>query len=207
VARGYAVLRPNPRGSTGRGRDWAEAVVDDMGGRDVEDLTSGVRHLVAAGVVDPSRVGLTGNSYGGYIAAWAPCVSDVFAATVSRSPVTDWRSMHFTSNLAEFDRLMLTGDPMDPTSQYATRSPTELADRISTPILLTAGALDLACPPSQAKYLHARLLELGVETQLAIYPEEGHGVRGKDAVVDQTARMIAWFERFMPADGEVALSP
>lgn len=198
VARGYAVLRPNPRGSTGRGAAWAEAVVGDIGGRDVEDLTSGVRHLVAGGLVDPSRVGLTGNSYGGYMAAWAPCVTDVFAATVSRSPVTDWRSQHFTSNLAEFDRMILTGDPMDPTSQYATRSPVDAADRISTPILLTAGALDLACPPSQAQYLHARLIELGSETQLVIYPEEGHGVRHPDAIVDQAARSLAWFERFMP---------
>ncbi|KAA1373076.1 S9 family peptidase [Aeromicrobium fastidiosum] len=199
VARGYAVLRPNPRGSTGRGADWAEAVVGDIGGRDVEDVTSGVRHLVAEGLVDPSRVGLTGNSYGGYMAAWVPCVSDIFAATVSRSPVTDWRSQHFTSNLAEFDQMILTGDPMDPTSQYATRSPVDLAERISTPILLTAGALDLACPPSQAQYLHTRLVELGTETQLVIYPEEGHGVRHPDAVADQAARVIAWFERFMPS--------
>lgn len=199
VARGYAVLRPNPRGSTGRGAAWAEAVIGDIGGRDVEDVTSGVRHLVAEGVVDPSRVGLTGNSYGGYMAAWAPCVTDVFAATVSRSPVTDWRSQHFTSNLAEFDQRILTGDPMDPASQYATRSPVVLAARISTPILLTAGALDLACPPSQAQYLHARLAELGTQTQLVIYPEEGHGVRAPDAIVDQIARSLAWFERFMPA--------
>lgn len=199
VARGYAVLRPNPRGSTGRGAAWAEAVVGDIGGRDVEDVTSGVRHLVVEGLVDPSRIGLTGNSYGGYMAAWAPCVTDAFAATVSRSPVTDWRSQHFTSNLAEFDRLILTGDPMDPTSQYATRSPVELADRISTPILLTTGALDLACPPSQAQYLHARLAELGTETQLVVYPEEGHGVRHPDAIVDQAARSLAWFERFMPS--------
>lgn len=198
VGRGYAVLRPNPRGSTGRGASFAEAVLGDMGGMDLDDILTGIESLVEDGHVDPERVGITGNSYGGFMACWAPCQTDVFAAAVARSPVTDWVTQHLTSNLGEFDRVMLTGEVFGPESQYRTRSPLTYHHRITTPILFTAGAHDLATPASQAQLLHTALLERGVETQLVVYPEEGHGVRQPQANADQCARMIAWFERFMP---------
>jgi dipeptidyl aminopeptidase/acylaminoacyl peptidase len=198
VARGYAVLRPNPRGSTGRGPAYASAVVGDVGGRDVEDVLAGVEHLVGEGTVDPARVGVTGTSYGGYLAAWLPCRSDVFAASVACSPVTDWVSQHLTTNVAELDLRMLVGDPSDGASHYTTRSPLAHVHRISTPMLLTAGLHDLACPPAQAQVLYGALRARGVEAALAVYPEEGHGVRGAEALADQCARLVAWFERFMP---------
>ncbi len=197
VARGYAVLQPNPRGSTGRGAAFAEAVRGDMGGLDVDDLVSGVEHVVALGIADPARLGITGISYGGFMAAWVPTRSDLFAAAVARSPCTDWLLQHLTSNIAEFDRRFLVGEPFDPTSQYAERSPLRYADSIRTPMLLIAGLDDLATPPSQAQVLHTALRERDVETQLVLYPEEGHGVRQPLALVDQCARMIAWFDRHL----------
>jgi dipeptidyl aminopeptidase/acylaminoacyl peptidase len=204
VARGYAVLQPNPRGSTGRGAAFAEAVRGDMGGRDVDDVVSGVRHLVDVGIADPHRLGITGISYGGFMSSWVPARTDLFAASVARSPCTDWLLQHLTSNIAEFDRRFVRGEPFDPESQYAERSPLRHAGRIRTPMLLTAGLNDLATPPSQAQVLHTALREQGVETQLVLYPEEGHGVRHPLTVADQCARMIAWFDRHLtgapPAD-------
>lgn len=194
VARGFAVLRPNPRGSAGRGQPFAEAVVGDVGGHDVDDVVTGVAAMIERGVTEPGRVGITGNSYGGYLAAWVPCWSDVFSAAVSRSPVTDLVSQHLTSNLGDFDEIFVGGDPFDPESAYTTRSPLTHHHRIRTPMLFTAGAHDLATPASQAQMLHRALQEKGVPTQLAVYPEEGHGVRSPDALADQVARMIAWFE-------------
>jgi dipeptidyl aminopeptidase/acylaminoacyl peptidase len=198
VARGYAVFRPNPRGSAGRGAAFAEAVLGDMGGMDVQDILTGIDELVAHGLVDRDRVGITGQSYGGFLAAWMPCLTDLFAASVARSPCTDWRSQHLTSNIAEFDRLFLEGDPFDPASQYQTRNPLTHHAKCRTPMLLTAGSLDLATPANQAQQMYRALAERGVETSLAIYPEEGHGVQAPPALVDQCARMVAWFERFMP---------
>jgi dipeptidyl aminopeptidase/acylaminoacyl peptidase len=200
VNRGYAVLRPNPRGSTGRGQAYAEAVLGDMGGMDVDDILTGIESLVEQGLVDSGRIGITGNSYGGFMASWMPSQTEMFAAAVARSPVTDWVTQHLTSNIGEFDRMILRGDVFDPESQYRTRSPLTHHDRITTPILFTAGARDLATPASQAQLLHTALVERGVETQLVIYPEEGHGVRQLRTLADQCARMIAWFERFMPAN-------
>ena len=197
VARGYAVLRPNPRGSTGRGLAYAEAVRGDMGGLDVDDVVSGVEHLLHRGIADPARLGITGISYGGFLASWVPARTDLFAASVARSPCTDWLLQHLTSNIAEFDRRFIRGEPFDPDSQYGQRSPLRLVDRIRTPMLLTAGLDDLATPASQAQVLHTALHERGVETQLVLYPEEGHGVRQPLAVADQCARMIAWFDHHL----------
>lgn len=198
AARGYAVFRPNPRGSAGRGADFAEAVRGDMGGLDVQDILSGIEHLVAEGVADPERIGIVGQSYGGYLACWMPVVSDVFQASVARSPCTDWRSFHLTTNIPEFDELFLDGEVWDDASQYLTRNPLTHHERIATPILLTAGALDLATPANQAEQMHRALAARGVPTALAVYPEEGHGVQQSPALADQCARMVAWFERFMP---------
>jgi dipeptidyl aminopeptidase/acylaminoacyl peptidase len=197
VARGYAVFRPNPRGSAGRGAAFAEAVLGDMGGMDVDDILTGVQRLVADGVADRDRIGITGQSYGGFMAAWMPCRTDLFAASVARSPCTDWRSQHLTSNIAEFDRIFLDGDPFDPESQYQTRSPLTHHAQCSTPMLLTAGSLDLATPVNQAQQMYKALSDRGVEAAVAIYPEEGHGVQALPALADQCARMVAWFERFM----------
>jgi dipeptidyl aminopeptidase/acylaminoacyl peptidase len=200
VARGYAVLRPNPRGSTGRGSDFVARVYGDMGGRDVDDVLAGVRLLVEQGVADPGRVGITGISYGGFMACWLPCVSGDFAAAVARSPVTDWVTQHLTTNIPEFDAAFLHGDWRDPTSQYRTRSPLAAVDRCRTPLLLTAGLRDLATPASQAQVMHAALAEQGVESTLVVYPDQGHGVWTTETLVDQCTRMLAWFERFMPPD-------
>jgi dipeptidyl aminopeptidase/acylaminoacyl peptidase len=198
VARGYAVFRPNPRGSSGRGAEFAEAVRGDMGGLDAQDILTGIDRLVADGLVDPDRVGVVGQSYGGYLACWLPCLDDRFRASVSRSPCTEWRSFHLTSNLAEFDRLFLDGDPWDPDSQYQTRNPLTHHTAIRTPMFLTAGERDLATPANQAEQMYRALVERGVPSALAIYPEEGHGVQAAPALADQCARMVAWFEEFMP---------
>jgi dipeptidyl aminopeptidase/acylaminoacyl peptidase len=200
VARGYAVLRPNPRGSTGRGAAFVEAVRGDMGGLDVDDVVSGVQDLVDVGIADAARLGITGISYGGFMASWVPTRTELFAASVARSPCTDWLLQHLTSNIAEFDRRFIGGEPFDRDSQYAGRSPLRHADRIRTPMLFTAGLEDLATPPSQAQVLYTALHERGVATQLVLYPEEGHGVRQPLAVADQCARMIAWFERHLAAE-------
>ena len=200
VSRGYAVLRPNPRGSTGRGDEFVAAVIGDMGGRDVDDITTAVHDLVERGIADARRIGITGNSYGGYMSAWVPSRTDLFAAAVARSPVTEWVSQHFTSNLAEFDLSFVGGSPTDRTSNYTMRSPMHAHRDIRTPMLLTAGARDLATPAFQAEMLHGALARAGVPTQLAIYPQEGHGVHGEDALVDQLARMVHWFDVYLRGD-------
>ncbi len=193
---GYAVLLPNPRGSQGRGESFVRAIVGEVGGRDVDDVVGGVDLAVALGVADPAAVGVMGTSYGGFLAAWL-ATTGRFAAAIAASPVTDWVSQHFTTNIPQSDVRFLVGPPLDPASQYRTRSPVVAATGSTCPVLLTAGQLDLATPPGQAVEMYRALVELGVDADLALYPREGHDVHEWPAVVDHCTRMLLWFGRHL----------
>lgn len=197
LALGYALLMPNPRGSCGRGQEFARAVVGDMGGADADDITSGVASLVEAGVADPTRVGVTGGSYGGFLAAWLVTQTDVFAAAVPLHPVCDWREQHGSSCIPGWDELFLDGKPYAG-GQYVERSPVTHVASARTPTLLIAGALDRATPPGQALAMHRALAAHGVATECVTYPTAGHGARDLPSIVDQAARVADWFGRFMP---------
>lgn len=199
VARGYAVLNPNPRGSSGRGQEFAGRVVHDMGGADAEDLLSGIDDLVRRGIADPDRIGLIGRSYGGFMSSWLVTRSDRFAAAIPLSPVTDWYSQAFTSNIAAWGNGFLGADPERPGNAVHERSPVLRASRVRTPCLNVAGALDRCIPPGQAAEFHRALLAHGVVSELVIYPAEGHGVFAQPTLTDFLTRVTAWFERFMPA--------
>jgi dipeptidyl aminopeptidase/acylaminoacyl peptidase len=201
VSRGYAILMPNPRGSTGRGRTFLEGVIGDMGGADSHDDLAGVDALVERGIADPDRIGVTGGSYGGFMSCWLPVVDQRFKAAVAISPVTDYFSQHWNSNIGTWDAWFLGGQPEDGAPQYRERSPVFFADRVTTPTLLTAGTEDRCTPPGQAVEFYRALRANGVPAEVSIYPGEGHGVRKFPAYLDLVTRTTAWFERFMPAGG------
>lgn len=199
ASRGYAILYPNPRGSSGRGQRFAGLVKGDMGGADTGDFTSSLDAFVARGIADAKRLGVIGVSYGGYMAAWLVTQDQRWAAAVPISPATDWYSTHWTCNIPRFDELYLGDTPDHPGGRYYDRSPVMFARQVKTPVLQIAGVQDRCTPPGQAEEFHRALLEAGVESVLAMYPLDGHGVRDFPAQVDNTARIIAWFERHMPA--------
>ncbi|MFJ7215049.1 prolyl oligopeptidase family serine peptidase [Amycolatopsis sp. NPDC098790] len=195
AAHGFAVFCPNMRGSGGRGRDFAARIVGDMGGGEVQDFLSGVEALVAEGIADPDRLAVVGRSYGGYISAWLPTQTDLFAAAVPIAEVSDFRLQHWTSNIPHFDALFLDSDPADPAGKHATRSPISLTHRVNTPMLHIAGGLDLCTPASQAVVFHRALLAAGKTSECAVYPREGHGVRGFPAVIDQLTRVLGFLRK------------
>lgn len=199
VEAGYAVFYPNPRGSSGRGQDYARQVFGDMGGKDTQDYLSGVDALVKVGVADPDRIGVTGGSYGGFMSSWLITQDPRFAAAVPLAPVTDWCSEHLTCHIPHFCEMFLADTMTNPGGKYFSRSPIFFAQRVRTPTLSICGALDRNTPPGQAMEFHRALRLNGVESVLATYPMEGHGVRNFPAVFDYGARLIDWFERFMPA--------
>lgn len=199
IRHGYAVFRPNPRGSCGRGQDYARKVKGDMGGADVHDHLSGLDHLVALGLTDPVRIGVMGGSYGGFMTAQLVTRDQRFAAAISWAPHVNQISQHLTSNIARFDELFL-GDRYDNAGgRYFDRSPVMFANRVRTPTLNIAGALDRCTPASQAVEFHNALLFHGAKSALAVYPEEGHGIRKMPAYFDYAARTVSWFEEHMPA--------
>ena len=200
VSRGYAVLMPNPRGSTGRGRAFIEMVIGDMGGADAGDDLAGVDALVDRGDADPERIGVMGGSYGGFMSCWLPSQDQRFRASVAMSPVSDYFSQHWNSNIGAWDSWFVGAKPEEDPERYRERSPVFLADRVTTPTLLTAGTEDRCTPPGQAWEFYRALREHGVPAEVVIYPGEGHGVRKYPAYLDLITRTTAWFERFMPAD-------
>jgi dipeptidyl aminopeptidase/acylaminoacyl peptidase len=200
VSRGYAVLHPNPRGSSGRGQDFAAAVVGDMGGADTHDYLSGIDAMVERGIADPERIGTMGVSYGGFMSAWLVTQDRRFAAAVSGSPVTEWYSFTFTTNIPRWGLWFLdNADPEEIGNQAHTRSPVLHASNARTPTLLTAGAKDRCTPAGQAREFYQALTGHGVDSELVIYPEEGHGVRRFPAITDYLTRLVTWFEKYMPA--------
>lgn len=142
-----------------------------------------------------------GTSYGGFLAAWLATWPGRFAAALASSPVTDWVSQHYTTNIPQSDVRFLRGHPLDPASDYRGRSPLTAASDRTCPVLLTAGRHDLATPPAQALELHRALVELGVDSDIALDPREGHDVHEWPALLDHCTRMLLWFERHLRLAG------
>ena len=197
VQEGYAVLLPNPRGSAGRGQEFARANLGDMGGGDLGDILAGVDVLVAEGIVDGDRVGIMGGSYGGFMAAWAVTQTDRFACSIPLSACTDYRSFHHTTNIGRFDEIFLAADPFEVGGEYDARSPVVHANKCKTPTLLIHGEEDRCVPVGQAQEMYQALVEAGCETELVVYPREGHGMLEREHIADSWSRVRDWFARHL----------
>jgi dipeptidyl aminopeptidase/acylaminoacyl peptidase len=194
---GYACLLPNPRGSIGRGHAFAQAVIGDSGGVDFQDIMSGVDRCIADGVADPDRLGIAGLSYGGFMAGWAVGQTDRFGASVAMSVVANNVSFHLTSEVWMYDVMILDGEWNDPASQYPERSPVTHAHRCTTPTLILQGAEDRCTPLGQGEELYAAIAEAGAETELVVYPREGHVPLERAHALDAINRTQAWFDRHL----------
>jgi dipeptidyl aminopeptidase/acylaminoacyl peptidase len=205
VRRGYAVFFPNPRGSTGRGQEFARRVLGDMGGADTHDLLSGLDHLIEKRIADPQRLGVTGVSYGGFMTSWVIAQDSRFAAAVSVAPMINYVTQHLLSNIPHFVSLFIADTYTNSAGEYFARSPIMHAHKVRTPTLNICGALDRSAPPEEAVQFHRALLENGVKSVLITYPQEGHGIRKLPAGTDYAARLVGWFEEHLKLKALVAL--
>src|SRR5579872_1098912 len=194
---GYAVLRPNPRGSIGRGVAFADAVLGDMGGKDFQDILAGVDYVIAQGWADADRVGIQGWSYGGFMAAWAVSPTDRFKAALMGAGVCDFPSFHAQSNIPDWDMRIIGAAPTENPDAYHAHSALHFASRITTPTLICHGENDPSVPVNQAYAFHRALRERGVDVELAVYPREGHGLRERDHNRDLAERSLRWFDRYL----------
>ena len=190
ASRGYVVLDPDYRASSGYGRDWRTAIYRHMGGKDLEDVVDGAKFLVATEKVDPKRIGVYGGSYGGFITLMGMFTTpDVFAAGAALRPVTDWSHYNhgYTSNILN--------TPIADPEAYKKSSPIFFAEGLKGRLLILHGMVDTNVFFQDSVRLVQRLIELRKENwEIAPYPVENHGFTEETSWADEYKRILRLFE-------------
>ncbi len=204
AGKGYAVFLPNYRGSTGYGSAFSRQHQRDPAGKEFDDLVDAKQALVAQGIADPARVGITGGSYGGYATAWAATAqSDHFAAGVMLAGISNEISKYGTTEIPR--EMFMVHERMNPWDDWMfmlERSPIFHAGNARTPLLIAHGKEDSRVHPGQALELYRFLKERGqAPVRLVLYPGEGHGNRKAAARLDFNLRMMEWFDRYLLGKG------
>ncbi|HEX8127795.1 MAG TPA: S9 family peptidase, partial [Pyrinomonadaceae bacterium] len=197
AAHGYAVLLPNPRGSTGYGHKFTTANVGDWGGKDYLDLMAGVDELIKSGVADPERLGVMGGSYGGFMTFWVITQTNRFKAAIGHAGISDWYSFHGQSDIPGLMEYGFGGTPWTAREVYEKWSPVRYADRVKTPLMITHGEQDRRVPIAQAEQYYRALRKRGVETVFVRYPREGHGITEPNHQIDLVRRQLEWFDKHL----------
>jgi len=198
AARGYAVLYPNVRGSTGYGERFVEMNRADWGGGDFKDVMAGVDAMIARGLADPERLAIGGWSYGGYMAAWAVTQTTRFKAAVSGAPVIDLASEYGTEAGPAYDEWFY-GLPYEKPDGFIRSSPITHVKHAKTPTLLLQGEDDTTDPIGQSQQFYRGLKRYGVDAELVLYPREGHGLREEKHLLDRLNRVVAWYDKYLKA--------
>lgn len=175
VGQGWAVLRTNPRGSTGYGAAFAAANKNDMGGADLNDILAGVDTVLAQYPLDANKMALMGYSYGGEMAAFMEGKTDRFKAIISGAPVIDQESEYGTENGSWYDRWFYGGFPWEHQDSAWKQSALAYAAHAKTPLLLLQGEADRTDPLGQSLEMYRALRQMGVPVELVEYPREDHG--------------------------------
>lgn len=175
VGQGWAVFRPNPRGSTGYGTNFVAANKNDLGGGDYRDIMAGVDAVLAKYPVDASKMALIGYSYGGEMAGFVEGKTDRFRAIVSGAPVIDQESEYGTENSSWYDRWFYGGFPWEHAVDAWRQSPLADAAHAKSPFLLLQGESDLTDPLGQSEEMYRALRQMKVPVELVKYPREDHG--------------------------------
>ncbi len=203
AAQGYAVFYPNYRGSTGRGVAFSKLSQGDAAGAEFDDLVDAVDHLVAIGVADKDRVGITGGSYGGYAAAWCSTrYTERFRAGVMFVGISNKVSKGLTTEIPIEDVMVHTRfDPWKNWQFSLERSPVYHADKSRTALLIAHGQADTRVHPAQSLQLYRALKLIGkTPVRYIRYPGEPHGNRRAASRDDYTRRMMRWFNHFLLTD-------
>ncbi len=199
AANGYAVLAVNYRGSSGRGQKHSRAIFADWGHYEVEDLQSGVDHVIKMGIADPDRLGVGGWSYGAILTDYMIASDSRFKAATSGAGTAFTVAFYGTDQyIIQYDYEI--GPPWNPKAwdTYVKISyPFLHADRIKTPTLFLGGERDFNVPVQGGQQMYQALRSLGVETQLVIYPNEFHGIQRPSYVRDRYERYLAWYDKYV----------
>jgi dipeptidyl aminopeptidase/acylaminoacyl peptidase len=198
AARGWATLMVNYRGSTGYGQAFIDRIYGDQNGGEAMDVLRGAEAAMRRYPwIDRDRVGVEGGSYGGQLANWLITQTSQFAAAIPRAGISNLVSFNYLSYYhdylaVEYGGRLHQADIMD---RLWERSPIRHVGKVRTPVMLVHGQNDHNVPTSEAEQFFIALQDVGVETELVVYPRAGHGIREIAQRIDFLERSIAWYER------------
>jgi dipeptidyl aminopeptidase/acylaminoacyl peptidase len=195
---GYFEFEPNPRGSFGQGEAFTEANRKDFGYGDLRDIEKGMDVIEAKYPIDKNREGITGWSYGGFMTMFAVTQTNRFRAAVAGAGLSDWLSYYGENSIDQWMIPFFGASVYDDPAVYAKSSAITYIKNAKTPMLIVVGDRDGECPAPQSFEMWHALRDLGVKTQLVVYPDEGHGFRNPAHQRDVQERSIKWFADNMP---------
>ena len=196
-SQGYFVLQPNPRGSYGQGEKFTAANRKDWGGGDFRDILAGIDQAIQSAPIDPDRIGITGWSYGGYMAMWGVTQTNRFRAAVAGAGIANLQSYYGENKVDQSLIPFMGASVYDDPAVYAKSSPINFIKNVKTPTLIAVGDSDGECPaPQSYEFWHA-LKALGVPTQLVIFPHEGHHFSDPAHSRELIVRAVDWFSSYL----------
>ncbi len=196
-ARGYAVLRGNPRGSSGYGKKFRYANYKDWGGGDYRDLMAGVDHVVGMGVADPNRLGVMGWSYGGFMTSWVITQTKRFKAASIGAAVTNLMSFTGTADIPGFIPDYMGAQFWDNLDVYRQHSAMFNIKGASTPSLIQHCEGDLRVPISQGYELYNALKQQGVPVRMLVMPRQAHGPTEPKMLLKVMQTNVEWFDKMI----------
>jgi dipeptidyl aminopeptidase/acylaminoacyl peptidase/TolA-binding protein len=197
AAQGYLVVAANPRGSSGRGRDFSRAIWADWGGKDYEDVMAAVDAAVAMGAADPDRLAVGGWSYGGILTDWTIYRTSRFKAAISGAGIANALAGYGTDHY-QWEYEVELGLPWKNEAAWLKLSrPFLEADKIKTPTLFLCGEVDWNVPLIHSEQMYQALRRTGVATELVVYPGESHQIEVPSYQKDRLERYLAWYERYL----------
>lgn len=205
AANGYLVLYTNPRGSTGYGTAFGNAIDDAYPSVDYDDLMASVDAVTARGFVDTNRLYVTGVSGGGVLSSWIIGHNNRFAAAAVRAPVIDWISFAGNTDITAWGYYRFHEPFWDNPTKWLEHSPLMSVKNVRTPVLLMTGELDLRTPIGQSEEYYQALKQLGVPAALLRFHGEYHGTSSKPSNFMRTQLyLMSWFEKYPGAAGTPA---
>ena len=197
TAKGFAILCPNPRGSTAYGKEFRFANYRDLGGGDYEDVIAGVDKVIEMGVADPERMGAMGWSYGGYMTSVIITKTNRFKAAAAGAAPTNTISYIGVTDIRGFYPSYLGAEFWEDPKTYRDKSPVHNVGNCTTPTLFIHGENDIRVPTNQGRQLHQFLKRKGIDTRMVILPRTPHGPREPKLTLEVARLQIEWFEKYL----------
>jgi dipeptidyl aminopeptidase/acylaminoacyl peptidase len=203
AANGYAVLLPNPRGSSGYGQKFCEAIFADWGNKDYQDDMAMVDYALAQGIADPDKLGVGGWSYGAMSTDFIIAQTTRFKAAISGAGIallpTGFGHDHYQK-----DYFYELGYPWENKAVWERVSPFYRVNNITTPTLFMGGEIDWNVPIIGSEQMYQALKSLGRTTELVVYPGEYHGFTVPSHIKDRLERYLAWYAHYVKGESTPA---